>query len=489
MTKQPLHLLANSIIGSSLYITPTQDLQYHSVDVDDLEKHYVTDTNCWETFRSGYYFIHEYKMESTAYINDILAEHFLFKTLNITYTHNCAQYQNSTTIQDMIVTPYSGSIGGCNITNIHCTGIGSEDLQCRLNIRMSAALTLTGCLLIKAIYMVASNISARKRIKTHCLTFGDVLVASAKESDLQIRNECLVNAGDGHRHHIQHTCHKMHCLTDSEPSLTGDEIGHCQKCTRFNIINKAADLSHPCLATKYKKSLISNLGSTAVSQMMILMVCSLFMLSISVVLAVSMANEAARFGSFCAAHPHSDVLSYDYLSSDQSLGCDAGLYNHLKVAFGTFGGFQGSGTLSSLPPNSLRSEILTFAISNGAQILYSLLYLLLIYNITLISMERDWGNLERQRSRPRCTLVKGDAFNQSYLLQLPKKVLFPLMALSATMHWLLGQALSTREIIWVNPEYGFDPKYPTYSGKRQEHSVYFVSIEIIFAFIVIADFL
>lgn len=84
--------------------------------------------------------------------------------------------------------------------------------------------------------------------------------------------------------------------------------------------------------------------------------------------------------------------------------------------------------------------------------LYFTLYLLLIYNLTLISMEYDWGKLETQRRRLRCTIVRGDVFNQSYLLQLPKRILFPSMIFSALMHWFLAQAVSTRESIWSDNE-------------------------------------
>lgn len=388
----------------------------------------IGDKSCRIAFRSGSYLFQPGYRET-------------FKTLNITYfSPNCTQYKNSTTDQDTFYsletdTWDSGdwAIGNCTVRDISCSRSGVESPECQLSVRMSAALTLTACLLLKAVYMIAINISARHKTKTQCLTFGDVLIASSKEPDLQIHNECLVNAGDGHRHHVQHTCHKKHCSTDSEPSSTGDDIGHCQKCTRFNIVDKAANLPHPCVSTKYKKSLISNLGSTAISQMMILMVCSLVMLSISIMLAVFMASEAADFKERC-------------------IDCSE-LYSDLKASFGTFGGFQGSAYLGSLQPDSLMSEFLTFMISNGAQLIYSLLYLLLIYNITLISMERDWGNFEKQRSRPRCTLVKGDAFNQSYLLQLPKKVLYPMMTFSAIMHWLLGLAISATEMIWEVPEH------------------------------------
>ena len=405
-------------------------------------------------FRSGSYF---FQKDDFRTVNPI-------KSLDITYIKaNCTPFKNSTTVQALIdvgTLPTEGSnqqfkIENCTINDVDCVVIRSEDPECRLNLRLSATLMLTGCLLIKAIYMVVINISARQKMKTRCLTFGDVVVASAMKSDLQVRNECLVNAGDGHRHHVNHTCHKKHCSKGSEPSLTGDDIGHCQKCTKFNIIDKAADLPHPCVSKKYKKSLISNLGTTAVSQMIILMLCSLVMLGISIRLAVILGSEALEYKRDCNGYP--DVLD-----------CDLGLSSYLKEKLGAFGGFEGSGYLSSLPPDSVSSEMLTFAISNGAQLLYSLLYLLLVYNITLISMERDWGNFEKKRLRLRCTLVKGAGFEQSYLLQIPKKVLYPMMTFSATMHWLLGQAITTTETIWVDP---------AVSGNMREHSMYTVSLE------------
>ena len=135
----------------------------------------------------------------------------------------------------------------------------------------------------------------------------------------------------------------------------------------------------------------------------------------------------------------------------------------MKANFGTWGGFSSSATLSSLPADSIGSEFIAFAISNGAQFIYSLLYLLLIYNLTLISMEHEWGNWELKRRRPRCTIVSGRAFEQSYFLQLPSKILLPLMGYASLMHWLLGQAISTTETIYTDPEHGI------------EHSLYFVS--------------
>ncbi|KAH7391064.1 hypothetical protein DE146DRAFT_619075 [Phaeosphaeria sp. MPI-PUGE-AT-0046c] len=104
-------------------------------------------------------------------------------------------------------------------------------------------------------------------------------------------------------------------------------------------------------------------------------------------------------------------------------------------------------------------------ISNGAQFVYSLLYLILIYNITLISQEHDWGALEHGRRRLRTTLVAGPSFAQTYLLQLPKKILFPIMVYSVLTHWMLGEALQTQEVIWLENR----------DGRQVEHSRYIIT--------------
>lgn len=135
---------------------------------------------------------------------------------------------------------------------------------------MQAALILAGSLFIKAVYMVIVNVRARKRMKTQCLTFGDVVVASTLDQGIQVRNECLVSAGDGYRHLTSHVCHK-HCK-DLKPCPSGDSIGHCQKCKKFNSANKAADLAHPVVAMKYKKALLSNLESASLIPIIILVI-------------------------------------------------------------------------------------------------------------------------------------------------------------------------------------------------------------------------
>ena len=385
---------------------------------------------------------------------DKYLEYFSASRISLLYHgSNCTQYKNTATLfefdptQETIPADYSErsgtssihyslkyGIGNCTIgQSVSCKAKDNEQTKCRISVRMSALLTLAVCLIIKATYMVAVNVSMRRSVKSQCLTFGDVIVASAIDRDTRIHNECMVNAGDGYRHKTVHTCHK-HCK-DRVLSATGDSIGHCQRCKRYNIVDKAADLTHPSVAIKYKKSLISSLGTTALIQMTILMFCSMAMLAVSVVLAVGVGGAAADFKLMC---------SKGYLST--AYPCSISEAQYIKDKFGTWGGFDSSANVKGM--NRLTNEALPFLIANAAQFLYSALYLLLTYNVTLISMESDWGNLERTRRRLRCTLVKGSGFSQSYLLQLPKKVLYPMMAFSAVMHWLLGQAISARETVF-----------------------------------------
>lgn len=380
---------------------------------------------------------------------------------------NCAQYKDTTTLSKLNLTEewgpntspaYSSStqaVGNCSLASgVTCFTQHHEDLKCRISVRMSALITLTICLFIKAMYMVAVNVASRRSIKSQCLTFGDVIVASSFDKDARIYNECMLNAGDGNRHQVAHTCHK-HCK-DRKPSLTGDSIGHYQRCKNFNSIDKATNLVHPSVAIKYKKSLLSNLGSTALVQMITLMFCSFAMLAVSVFLAYEFGSSAATFKKDC---------NQGRLGSQYSC-TSSGEEEYLKGKYGTFGGFNSSAVIRG-GLDSVTNEAVAFFVANGAQVLYSALYLLLIYNLTLISMELDWGRFEITRKRPRCTIVRGSAFSQSYLLQLPKKVLYPMMVFSALMHWLLGQAISAREMVYADSEV---------FTKRSEQSFYFVGV-------------
>ncbi|OCL07708.1 hypothetical protein AOQ84DRAFT_294579 [Glonium stellatum] len=298
--------------------------------------------------------------------------------------------------------------------------------------------------------MIAVNINARGKVKTHCLTFGDIIVASATDPELRVKGECLVNAAENYRHHTVHSCHK-HCT--AEPSATGDEIGHCQKCKKYNIVNHHVGYLQPTIATKFKKSLVANMGSTALTQVGLLTACSVIMLLVSILIAQFVSSSYSSLKQDCKDNNIEDSI------------CNKSNTAIFALKSGGWGGFNSSIVATSLPPDRLGSEFLSFCISNGAQFIYSLLYVMLIYNVTLICQERDWGSLETERRRLRCTIVKGEPFSQNYLLQLPRRVIFPLMGYSVLTHWMIGEALQTQELIWRD----------TYAaGESVEHSKYYI---------------
>ncbi|KAL8935344.1 MAG: hypothetical protein Q9216_005474 [Gyalolechia sp. 2 TL-2023] len=474
-TSLPVHFLANSVIGPTVYYQPPTNVTSYLVEElsrdqkssyeSDLEyglKDYesVGDRACWLAFRTGVYSITQSSFDTGSDIMGELEE-WIKDAISINYTEPCEPYLNRATLEELRDKEFNTDLSVLNATlygigdcgygrDIACDlhayrsyreedeGVGEK--MCRLSVRMSAAIILAGCLTIKAVYMITIMLRARQKIKTQCLTFGDVIAASALDSSLQVHNECLVNAYEGHRHLVQHTCHPKHCRPGAAPSESGDSIGHCQKCKKFNETNRAADLVHPSIAIKYKKSLLANLGGNAMTQMGILMISSCAMFGISLMLAVSVGTSAKEFRYQCSPR----------ISDSWVKECERGLAHYLKYKFGYFGSFDTAAALGNLEMDSLNSELAAFAISNGAQLLYSVLYILLIYNFTLITMEHDWGKLETVRAPLRCTLVQGEGFKQTYLLQLPKRVLYPMMGFSALMHWLLGQSISTKETIWFD---------------------------------------
>ncbi|KKY23241.1 hypothetical protein UCDDS831_g02972 [Diplodia seriata] len=289
-----------------------------------------------------------------------------------------------------------------------------------------SALILTGCLLAKAIYMALTMYSARGKVKSHLLNFGDVLVVSSMYPRLQVQGECMTSKGDFHRRQIKHTCHK-HCR-DPDPSDTGEELGHCQKCKKFNVVYNHTKLPWPTLAMKRKRAFLGTLGQTALTQILILCLLSIGSLTWSIMLGLVVGSEwHSIYTGKHAATPHVSLVAY--LSKGSQL--------------------------AELPANRISSEIASYFISNGLQFVYSTIYLLLIYNLTLISMEFDWGKLEKYGGRLRSTIVKDPHFNQSYLLQLPKRVLIPTMTYSIIMHWLLGLSMQTAEVIFETPYRSF----------------------------------
>ena len=357
------------------------------------------DIACWTAFRANTYRLpSNLNVLSADYNTGNLGNSTTYESVLVQYTSNCTQYLNNTdyagALKDLNETSGIIAAGNCiQGTSVICRLGDPQEKQCRMNVRMQAAFILGGCLVIKAAYMIILNIRARHQVKNRCLTYGDVIVASVLNPDLKIKNECLLNSGDGFRNRVEHTCHK-HCK-DKTPSRSGDSIGHCQNCKKFNVIDKAADLPHPSIAIKYKRSLLSNLGSMAITQMIILMLTSMGMVAASIWLIVSMVSTTQDYNFYCR-----NPVEYPY---GNNYDCSKGVGKYLAESYGTWGGFTSSATISSLPADKLGSEFLAFTISNGSQLLYSLLYLLLIYNLTLVSMEHDWGKWELKRRRPRST--------------------------------------------------------------------------------------
>jgi hypothetical protein len=475
-----LHFLANSVVGPSIYTQPPTHITYNEVGLDDYPNEQPTppegvipstysaspDSACWAAFRANQYVLPRNSTEFHKYYGS----YYFTNTrpdVQVTYRPECSAYKMNATVEEALnERTWNGDdpvygIGDCTMAqDISCVFGDALPKQCRMNVRMQAAFILTGCLFLKAIYMIIVNYRARSRTKEHCLTFGDVVVASVINPDLKIYNECLLNSGEGNRHQTAHTCHK-HCK-DETPSETGDSIGHCQKCSRYNIVDKAADLPHPSIAIKYKKSLIGSLGTMAVTQIMMLALCCLFMIGGCALILHGMVSMSQFNKNVCEA------LTIGW---ENTAGCQMNLTTRLKLKFGTWGGFSSSVTLYTLPPDKLSSEVLAFTISNGPQFVYSLLYLILIYNLSLVRMEHEWGRWETTRKKPRCTIVSGKGFEESYFMQLPGKLLVPLMIYASLMHWMLGQAISTTEAIFIDPV------------QKIEHSIYTVRYFLLSSFV------
>jgi hypothetical protein len=119
---------------------------------------------------------------------------------------NCTQYREDTQPDEIdalesqtFVIPKASyypryNEGDCQMgTDVHCTLHEPMASKCRLNVRMSAAFVLMSCLVIKAVYMCIVNLLARGKVKEHCLTFGDVIVASAANPELRVQGYVVLS--------------------------------------------------------------------------------------------------------------------------------------------------------------------------------------------------------------------------------------------------------------------------------------------------------
>ncbi|PVI06681.1 hypothetical protein DM02DRAFT_649430 [Periconia macrospinosa] len=481
-TSLPIHFLANSLIGPSYVMSPPGKVEYNITDTVLFSSQFNSGYNiysassfvCWSALRAGkaHYAREPFMMkrEDTAILGDTDRPGTYFDTITVTLPKSCERLKNTTTDIDGLEhylpdsTRFGESKDECALSEkIKCYLKDPVPVKCRLNVRMSAAFVLMAGLVVKAIYMVTVNILARGHRKEQLLTFGDVIVASASNPDLRIQGECMVNARESYRRLNKHTCHK-HCRNKVE-SMTGDEIGHCQSCKTFNSTNKLSNKPQPVIATKIKRSLITNLGNTALAQMCIMIFTALFLLAGSIMAAVGIATEAASTNEYCNNLNRSPWYGYNKYREL----CATNAAGRVGALSGGWGGINQSVPIANLPMDSFVSEVGSFAISNGAQFIYSLLYLMFLYNITLISQEHSFGKLEHTRKRLRTTIVRGEGFSEDYLLQLPKKILIPTMVGSILIHWLLGEALHTQESIWLDKT---SDRYVEHSGYTVAYAAY-----------------
>jgi hypothetical protein len=272
VTSLPVHFLANSLIGPSYTqelpqqidfapaYTPPQTNSNYTVTFSTTytgNNERVSDYlsfPCWSAFRTGE--AHYAKSTEILSKSDGMfsaSQTRFYATWNRMEVHyvgkTCEQYRNDTgnTEDELDALERSYKVrsyynwqyeaGECSMgTDVFCVLDEPGDAKCRLNVRMSAAFTLMTCLVIKATYMCVVNLLARGKLKEHCLTFGDVLVASASHPDLRVQGyvlhrtgigilliinrECMVNATDNFRRNYSHTCHK-HCFNPQESKTGG----------------------------------------------------------------------------------------------------------------------------------------------------------------------------------------------------------------------------------------------------------------------------
>ncbi|KAH8728522.1 hypothetical protein GQ44DRAFT_784412 [Phaeosphaeriaceae sp. PMI808] len=222
LTSMPVHFLANSLIGPSYTQKLPKLVEFNAVNNASLGntagvEEYLpdlgyTDINpsppflCWSTFLTGTpHFIKRtniFASDSKLFglsPNLIRGElpNYWEKMIVHYLAKNCSQYVKSATESyldtlenqyDLNHKKFRPQEANCvNYDEVFCTLHDPQNAECRLSVRMSAAFILMGCLVIKAIYMCAVNILARGKVKEHCLTFGDVIVASASQTKLRVQ--------------------------------------------------------------------------------------------------------------------------------------------------------------------------------------------------------------------------------------------------------------------------------------------------------------
>jgi hypothetical protein len=215
---------ANSLIGPSFIQGLPSQVEFDSgVNMTAIKNggsYYVGDTLrgsmsfvCWSALRTG----KPHFPASTAVLDasrDIYGSDSggfgkTWSTIRVHYDMNCTDYAQTATDVSALENSWFAEEqthfkvyreGNCEMgQSVYCSLHDEQPAVCRLNVRMSAAFVLAACLVLKALYMLSVNICARGKLKSHCLTFGDVVVASASDPDLRVQGYVF-----------NHTC-SIHC--------------------------------------------------------------------------------------------------------------------------------------------------------------------------------------------------------------------------------------------------------------------------------------
>ncbi|KAH6863568.1 hypothetical protein B0T12DRAFT_314838, partial [Alternaria alternata] len=187
-TSMPVHFLANSLIGPSYTQELPEVVEFNPVDLPELNVTSLRDLSggfyingdlsfpCWSAFRYGpdedtnaHYPIHFVDVSSMddGIFNEY-QENFdmSWRKMIVHYTtENCTQYNQTVKIEgvndlerkELVSSQYSYPsayrAGSCSMgEDVICTLHEQTASKCRLNVRMSAAFVLMGCLVIKAVY-------------------------------------------------------------------------------------------------------------------------------------------------------------------------------------------------------------------------------------------------------------------------------------------------------------------------------------------------
>ncbi|KAF2462920.1 uncharacterized protein BDR25DRAFT_308058 [Lindgomyces ingoldianus] len=94
-----------------------------------------------------------------------------------------------------------------------------------------------------------------------------------------------------------------------------------------------------------------------------------------------------------------------------------------------------------VPKTGTRGIISNVLVANTPQLILSGLYLTLNNLLTRMQLAAEWASYSAHRKALRVSHDRTGAQRATYFLQLPYRLGLPLMAISATLHWLLSQSI------------------------------------------------